>query len=185
MNKLQPYKNKRNFSETPEPEGKVAGKEKDLRFVVQRHEATRLHYDFRLELGGVLVSWAVPKGPSMNTSDKRLAVQVEDHPVDYIDFEGIIPKGNYGAGKVQVWDHGSFIPVDGKQKPISERKAIENIRKGELKFVLNGTRLKGGFVIVRLNDGKNWLLIKHKDEFAVEEPYNSEDHIKPLRQKKR
>jgi bifunctional non-homologous end joining protein LigD len=174
MRKLEQYKNKRDFSVSPEPEGKVAKKEKELRFVVQRHEAARLHFDFRLELGGVLVSWAVPKGPSMNTADKRLAVHVEDHPVDYLDFEGIIPKGNYGAGTVKVWDHGIFIPVDGKQQPISEKKAIGSIKKGELKFVLKGRKLKGGFVIVRLKDDKNWLLIKHKDEFAVEDRYDSE-----------
>ncbi|HLO81308.1 MAG TPA: DNA polymerase ligase N-terminal domain-containing protein, partial [Chitinophagaceae bacterium] len=173
MTKLQQYKAKRNFSATPEPAGKQVKNAKALRFVVQRHKASRLHYDFRLEIGGVLVSWAVPKGPSMNTSDKRLAVHVEDHPVDYIDFEGEIPKGNYGAGTVEVWDHGTFIPVDGKQNPITEKKAEANIAKGELKFILNGKKLKGGFVLVQLKDEKNWLLIKHKDEFAVEEPYDS------------
>ncbi|HLO82111.1 MAG TPA: DNA ligase D [Chitinophagaceae bacterium] len=184
MTKLQQYKAKRNFSATPEPAGKQVKNAKALRFVVQRHQASRLHYDFRLEIGGVLVSWAVPKGPSMNTTDKRLAVHVEDHPVDYIDFEGEIPKGNYGAGIVEVWDHGTFIPVDGKQNPITEKKAEANIAKGELKFILNGKKLKGGFVLVQLKDEKNWLLIKHKDEFAVEEPYDSEDLVKPGLQKK-
>lgn len=184
MTKLQQYKAKRDFSQTPEPAGKTVKKGKQLRFVVQRHQASRLHYDFRLEIGGVLVSWAVPKGPSMNTADKRLAVHVEDHPVDYIDFEGEIPKGNYGAGKVEVWDQGTFMPVDGQQKPITEKKAAENIVKGELKIVLNGKKLKGGFVLVQLKDGKNWLLIKHKDEFAVEQPYDSEDLVKPGLHKK-
>lgn len=176
MSPLKEYKQKRNFTNTPEPEGKKAAKGKALRYVVQRHQASRLHYDFRLELGGVLKSWAVPKGPSLNTSDKRLAVHVEDHPVDYISFSGEIPKGNYGAGTVEIWDAGIFVAVDGLEKPITEKKAIENIEKGEIKFVLDGDKLKGGFVLVRLKDDeKNWLLIKHKDEFAVTQKYNSED----------
>ncbi len=184
MSTLEKYKTKRDFSKTPEPSGRLGTKGKALRFVVQRHEASRLHYDFRLEMKGVLKSWAVPKGPSLNSSDKRLAVFVEDHPVDYVSFEGEIPKGNYGAGTVQIWDHGTYVPVDEKKKPIAEKKALENLEKGELKFVLDGEKLNGGFVLVRLKDDKNWLLIKHKDEFSVDKSYNSEDLVNPVTQKK-
>ncbi|MGN6417219.1 MAG: DNA polymerase ligase N-terminal domain-containing protein [Pseudobacter sp.] len=176
---LKEYKKKRNFSNTPEPSGRkqVAGKQ--LRFVVQRHDATRLHYDFRLELDGVLKSWAVPKGPSMNSADKRLAVHVEDHPVDYINFHGIIPEGNYGAGVVQVWDHGFYIPVNAEIEPITEKEALKWLEKGELKFVIKGSKLSGEFVLVRLKrDEKNWLLIKHNDEFAVKTKYDAEKLIK-------
>lgn len=170
------YNKKRDFKNTPEPRGAI-GKKNIFRFVVQRHDATRLHYDFRLELGGVLKSWAVPKGPSMNPADKRLAVMVEDHPTGYIDFEGTIPAGNYGAGSVQVWDKGLFFPINKDHEKISERQALLAIAKGELKILLNGNKLKGEFVLVRLKkDEKNWLLIKHKDEYAVEK-YDSEDHI--------
>ena len=171
---LTVYNKKRNFRETPEPAGK-AGKKNMFRFVVQRHDATRLHYDFRLELGGVLKSWAVPKGPSMNPADKRLAVMVEDHPVSYINFKGEIPAGNYGAGTVDIWDEGAFIPVDKDTMPISERKALTALKNGELMFFLKGGVIEGGFVLVRLkNDEKNWLLIKHKDEYAVNKKYDSE-----------
>jgi len=163
---LATYKKKRNFSQTPEP----AESKKEAwqsRFVVQKHNATRLHYDFRLELGGALKSWAVPKGPSMNPVDKRLAVMVEDHPISYIHFEGIIPKGNYGAGTVKVWDKGNFMPINERSEPISERQALKNLSAGELKILINGKRLKGEFVLVRLKaDDKNWLLIKHRDEYA-------------------
>jgi len=172
------YNKKRNFEETSEPEGK-AGKKAGFRFVVQRHDASHLHYDFRLEMGGVLKSWAVPKGPSLNPKDRRLAMMVEDHPVSYIHFEGKIPEGNYGAGDVIVWDKGSFIPVDAKHNPITEKQALANIHKGEIKFALNGKKLKGEFVLVHLkSDSKkdnSWLLIKHRDEFA-EDDYNSEEH---------
>ncbi len=171
------YNKKRNFKETSEPEGKAETKP-GFRFVVQRHDASHLHYDFRLELGGVLKSWAVPKGPSLNPKDKRLAMMVEDHPVSYIHFEGKIPEGNYGAGDVIVWDKGNFIPVDAKHKPITEKQALAAIHKGEIKFALKGKKLKGEFVLVHLkSDTKkdnSWLMIKHKDEFAVDD-YNSED----------
>lgn len=176
MSPLNEYTKKRDFKNTPEPIGKKAVKGKASRFVVQRHQASRLHYDFRLELGGVLKSWAVPKGPSLNTNDKRLAVHVEDHPVDYISFSGEIPKGNYGAGTVEIWDAGTFVPVDEKHVPITEKKAIGNIDKGELKLIMKGDKLNGGFVLVRLKDDeKNWLLIKHKDEFAIAKPYDIEE----------
>ncbi|SEJ00127.1 DNA ligase D [Dyadobacter koreensis] len=169
---LTKYKKKRNFKNTPEPEGQN-GKENLFRFVVQRHDATRLHYDFRLELDGVLKSWAVPKGPSMNPEDKRLAVEVEDHPVNYIDFFGIIPEGNYGAGTVDVWDHGVYFPVNEDLEKITEKEALKALKKGELKIFLKGKNLEGGFVLVRLkNDEKNWLLIKHKDEFSVESSFD-------------
>ncbi|WEK33488.1 MAG: DNA polymerase ligase N-terminal domain-containing protein [Candidatus Pseudobacter hemicellulosilyticus] len=176
---LKEYKRKRNFSHTPEPAGKKQAAGAQLRFVVQRHEATRLHYDFRLELDGVLKSWAVPKGPSMNPADKRLAVHVEDHPVDYIDFKGTIPAGNYGAGKVEVWDHGQYIAVDADLEPVSEKEALQALKKGELKFFLKGNKISGGFVLVRLHgDDKNWLLIKHKDEYASNKKFEPDPRDK-------
>lgn len=176
---LAKYNRKRNFTETPEPEGK-ADTQSGFRFVVQRHHASHLHYDFRLELGGVLKSWAVPKGPSLDPKDKRLAMMVEDHPVSYIDFEGDIPKGNYGAGHVTVWDKGKFFPVDKDHQKLTEKQALSALHKGELKFSLKGKKLKGEFVLVQLkSDTKNnnsWLLIKHKDEFS-KTPYDAEDHV--------
>ena len=182
---LATYNKKRNFKATSEPKGKTA-KKNLFRFVVQRHDASRLHYDFRLELGGVLKSWAVPKGPSMNPADKRLAVMVEDHPVSYINFEGEIPEGNYGAGTVEVWDEGAFFPVDKDLQKLSEQQALKNLDKGELKFFLKGDKLEGGFVLVRLKkDEKNWLLIKHKDEFAVDTKYDSEKFSKAALKKSR
>jgi bifunctional non-homologous end joining protein LigD len=127
---LQKYHRKRNFHTTPEPRGKKSGRKgKSLYFVVQKHAARRLHYDFRLEMGGVLASWAVPKGPSMDPKERRLAVQVEDHPVDYGDFEGVIPAGQYGAGQVIVWDRGTWRP---------EKNPLEGLRRGRLKFRLEG-----------------------------------------------
>lgn len=186
---LSVYHKKRNFKSTSEPSGKGKAKNK-FRFAVQRHDATRLHYDFRLELGGVLKSWAVPKGPSMNPSDKRLAVMVEDHPVSYIHFEGTIPKGNYGAGEVEVWDKGNFFPVNDDLEKLSERHALLALKKGELKIFLKGDKLEGGFVLVRLkDDDKNWLLIKHKDEYAVNRKYDIEKigkvtKKKPIKKKK-
>ena len=181
---LATYNKKRNFKATPEPEGKA--KKKNLfRFVVQRHEASRLHYDVRLELGGVLKSWAVPKGPSMNPADKRLAVMVEDHPVSYVDFQGKIPKGNYGAGTVEVWDKGAFFPVNENLEKLTEREALKALEKGELKIFVNGEKLKGGFVLVRFKGGeKNWLLIKHKDEYAVSKKYDSENFAASAAKKK-
>lgn len=168
------YNKKRNFKQTDEPAGKNIATGK-MRFVVQRHQASHLHYDFRLELGGVLKSWAVPKGPSMNPAQKRLAVMVEDHPVSYIDFKGVIPKGNYGAGKVEIWDNGNFIPLNGSRKKITDKQALQQLKKGELKFSVKGRKLKGEFVLVRLkNEEKNWLLIKHKDLQAVSTLYDAE-----------
>jgi bifunctional non-homologous end joining protein LigD len=175
---LEKYTEKRNFENTPEPAGKKAPSGA-FRFVVQRHDASRLHYDFRLELGGVLKSWAVPKGPSLDPKDKRLAMMVEDHPSDYIDFEGRIPEGNYGAGTVIVWDQGTFVPVDKDHIEISEKQALKGIDDGELKFAIKGKKLKGEFVLVQLKkaeQGNAWLLIKHKDKFA-EAGYNSENDM--------
>jgi bifunctional non-homologous end joining protein LigD len=185
---LSIYNKKRNFKNTLEPKGQ-SDKKKNFRFVVQRHNASRLHYDFRLELGAVLKSWAVPKGPSMNPADKRLAVMVEDHPVSYIDFEGAIPEGNYGAGIVEVWDKGLFFPINKDLEKISEREALLALKNGELKFFLKGEKLEGEFVLVRLKDSKNWLLIKHKDEYAVNKKYDSENFpnasLKKVKNKKK
>src|SRR5579884_3443420 len=151
---LEQYNKKRRFNETPEPQGKLE-RSKNHRFVVQKHRASHLHYDFRLEMEGVLKSWAVPKGPSLNPGDKRLAMQVEDHPVSYFDFEGIIPEGNYGAGSVMVWDVGTWqplspIPVNGQYVPGTEAEAAQMLAKGDLKYRLNGKRLKGDFALVKM-----------------------------------
>ncbi len=168
---LNKYKEKRDFKKTPEPaSGKKSGKGA-LIFVVQKHNATNLHYDFRLEVDGVLKSWAVPKGPSLNPADKRLAMMVEDHPFDYKDFEGIIPKGEYGGGEVIIWDNGTYHALSTEDKKESERLMGEGLAKGEIKFVLNGSKLKGEFVLVKMKGrGENaWLLIKHRDSFASKE----------------
>lgn len=174
------YKKKRNFNETSEPEGEVKESVSKLIFVVQRHKATRLHYDFRLELDGVLKSWAVPKGPSMNPKDKRLAMMVEDHPYDYKDFAGIIPKGNYGAGIVEIWDNGTYSDIENSPKKIAEKNLRAGLEKGDLKFQLFGKKLKGEFVLVKLKgkEDNSWLLIKHHDEYAVDTEYNSEEQTK-------
>ena len=146
---------------------------------MQKHEATRLHYDFRLEMEGVLKSWAVPKGPSLDPADKRLAMQVEDHPVSYFDFEGNIPEGNYGAGSVMVWDVGTWqplspVPVNGKYVPGTEAEAAAMLAKGDLKFRLNGKRLQGDFALIKMkgrrpgSKGNEWLMIKKHDDHVVE-----------------
>lgn len=167
-NKLTSYKAKRDFTKTQEPSGHETVKPSNRRrFVIQKHDATRLHYDLRLELDGVFKSWAVTRGPSLDPHDKRLAVEVEDHPLDYGDFEGTIPKGQYGGGTVMLWDRGYWQP-EGKKRP------EQALAKGDFKFTLEGTRLHGSFVLVRMaNDRErgnrtNWLLIKHRDQFAVE-----------------
>lgn len=165
-NKLARYQSMRDFTRTAEPSGREKTQpSKQLRYVIQKHAATRLHYDFRLELDGVFKSWAVTKGPSLDPHDRRLAVEVEDHPLDYGDFEGTIPKDQYGGGSVMLWDRGYWAPEPGTDPH-------EGLENGDLKIVLEGDRLHGGFVLVRMkhddNDGKrnNWLLIKHRDEFA-------------------
>jgi bifunctional non-homologous end joining protein LigD len=164
---LKEYRAKRRFDVTAEPAGDEnlsAVRRKSLMFVVQKHRATALHYDFRLEWKGVLLSWAVPKGPSLNPADKRLAMHVEDHPIEYAKFEGIIPEGEYGGGTVMVWDNGTWAP----ESPDVDAA----LKKGDLKFAMNGKKLKGSFVLVRTRGryqaGKtSWLLIKHRDEFAT------------------
>ncbi|GAA4461566.1 hypothetical protein GCM10023093_06430 [Nemorincola caseinilytica] len=178
---LQQYKKKRNFADTPEPEGKAkaSGKTDKLIFTVQRHHASHLHYDFRLELNGTLKSWAVPKGPSLNPADRRLAMMVEDHPISYATFEGDIPEGNYGAGHVDVWDHGTYEPVDEDGNVITQAAFAKALKAGSIKFRMKGRKLKGEFALVDMHKGdRSWLLIKHKDKYATDEPYNSEDHAK-------
>jgi bifunctional non-homologous end joining protein LigD len=165
---LEAYRKKRNFDQTPEPPGEVRRLRRRRKpiFVVQKHAASRLHYDFRLEIDGVLTSWAVPKGPSMNPADKRLAVMTEDHPLEYADFEGIIPKGQYGAGTVMVWDKGWYEPASGL--PVDRQLA-----RGKIDVVLHGRKLRGGFTLIKTmtrssgrSQTKNWLLVKHRDEHA-------------------
>jgi bifunctional non-homologous end joining protein LigD len=174
------YNKKRNFKETSEPSGKVKKSVSKLIFVVQRHKASRLHYDFRLELDGVLKSWAVPKGPSMNPKDKRLAMMVEDHPYDYKDFAGVIPEGNYGAGIVEIWDSGTYADIENSPKEVAEKNLRAGLKSGDFKFQLFGKKLKGEFVLVKLKgkEDNSWLLIKHNDEYAVDTDYNSEEHTK-------
>jgi len=161
MASLTEYKKKRKFDKTPEP-GPTKKKTKTGRiFVVQKHRATQLHYDFRLEVDGVLKSWAVPKGPSLDPTVKRLAMQVEDHPVDYAKFEGVIPEGEYGGGTVMVWDYGTY-------EPENTDDVASALRKGELKFSLDGQKLKGSWVLVRTRD-RQWLLMNHRDYYTTEE----------------
>ncbi|WP_330743838.1 DNA polymerase ligase N-terminal domain-containing protein [Chryseobacterium sp. CP-77] len=177
---LKDYHNKRKFNETSEPKGKTKKSKDKLIFVIQRHAASRLHYDFRLEMEGVLKSWAVPKGPSLDPKDKRLAMMVEDHPYDYKDFEGNIPEGNYGAGQVEVWDSGTYEPLEENSKLSDEKELLKELYAGSLKFILHGKKLKGEFALVKMknNDDNSWLLIKHKDEFA-ESPYDAEENTSP------
>lgn len=157
---LTEYKKKRKFDKTPEPGPKEKRTRTGRMFVIQKHRATQLHYDFRLEVDGVLKSWAVPKGPSLDPTVKRLAMQVEDHPVDYAKFEGVIPEGEYGGGTVMVWDYGTYKP--------ETADVSAALRKGELKFSLNGKKLKGSWVLVRTRD-RQWLLLKHRDYYTTEE----------------
>ena len=163
---LYKYRTKRDFARTPEPAGNTEKKERTARqraYVIQKHRASQLHYDFRLEFAGVLLSWAVPKGPSLDPSVKRSPMRVEDHPVEYATFEGVIPEGEYGGGTVMVWDAGTWI---------SENGDIETaLQKGDLKFTLRGKKLRGSWVLVRTRGfgskaDKSWLLIKHRDRYA-------------------
>lgn len=157
------------FDSSNKPVGKIESKS-ELIFVVQQHAASHLHYDFRLEIEGVLKSWAIPKGPSMNPADKRLAIMVEDHPYSYKDFEGIIPEGNYGAGIVIVWDNGTYILADEQNNDEIENVLKSDLQKGHLSFILKGKKLKGEFALVKLKSKKenSWLLIKKKDQFAID-----------------
>lgn len=176
MKTLKDYNEKRKFDETTEPEGQARASKGKLIFVVQRHAASRLHYDFRLEMDGVLKSWAVPKGPSLDPADKRLAMMVEDHPYDYKDFEGNIPEGNYGAGQVEVWDSGTYEPLE-ESKLDAEKQLLKELHSGSLKFILKGKKLKGEFALVKMKGSEDnaWLLIKHKDKYASEH-YDAEEH---------
>ena len=171
---LAKYKSKRDFRATPEPAGREAAARKapagPLRFVVQKHAAGRLHYDFRLELDGALKSWAVPKGPSMNPREKRLAVAVEDHPLEYRTFEGTIPEGSYGAGEVIVWDEGTYRSADSRDPAGGADYLRKGLQEGNLRFIMDGRKLKGAFVLVRtrgMGRKESWLLMKKKDEYAT------------------
>jgi bifunctional non-homologous end joining protein LigD len=161
MASLTEYKKKRKFDKTPEPGPKKRRTKSGRIFVIQKHRATQLHYDFRLEADGVLKSWAVPKGPSLDPKVKRLAMQVEDHPVDYAKFEGVIPEGEYGGGTVMVWDYGTY-------ETENKEDVSEALRQGELKFSLNGKKLQGSWVLVRTRN-RQWLLMKHRDHYTTEE----------------
>lgn len=155
---LDEYRRKRDFAKTPEPRARRVVRRGPLRFVVQKHRASALHYDFRLEAGGVMRSWAVPKGPSLDPKQRRLAMEVEDHPIEYNDFEGIIPEGEYGGGTVMIWDEGVWAPVEA----IDAVKALDS---GEIRFLLAGTKLQGSWTLVRTGDRK-WLLMKRRDEYS-------------------
>ncbi len=176
---LKEYNGKRNFEKTPEPKGEDEKHSQKLVFVVQRHAATRLHYDFRLEMEGVLKSWALPKGPSLNPNDKRLAMMVEDHPYSYRTFEGTIPAESYGGGEVEIWDQGTYESLEKEEAKSDEEVLLESLKKGSVKMILHGKKLKGEFALVKLKsaDSENaWLLIKHNDEFAVSGSYNAESY---------
>ena len=163
---LDDYNKKRNFDQSPEPAGKIQQGSGDLRFLVQLHHASHIHYDFRIEAGGVFKSWAVPKGPSLNPQDQRLAVQVEDHPLSYGTFEGTIPAGNYGAGAVMLWDEGTYQERNSDSREESEKAVLRAIGDGHVTMVLSGQKLAGEFALIRLKDAKSWLLVKKRDEYA-------------------
>jgi bifunctional non-homologous end joining protein LigD len=180
--KLDKYRKKRHFDVTTEPPGeaKTQGTKRGrLIYIVQKHQASHLHYDFRLEWRGVLLSWAVPKGPSLDPAVKRLAIPTEDHPLEYAGFEGIIPPGEYGAGTVMVWDRGTWVPED--------PDVNASLEKGELKFTLQGQKLKGSWVLVRVRGGSMrrtdkpyWMLIKHRDAFASKEDITQTEPLSAL-----
>jgi bifunctional non-homologous end joining protein LigD len=175
---LEEYRRKRDFSRTREPRGGSVRPKQKLAFVIQKHAASHLHYDLRLELDGVMKSWAVPKGPSLDPSVKRLAMEVEDHPIEYNAFEGTIPRGEYGGGTVMLWDRGTYAYGGSNPDPIQGLR--EGYRKGDFKFVLNGKRLQGSWVLVRTRRDPRgraqWLLIKHRDEHAVPGSDVTADH---------
>src|SRR5437867_10951730 len=166
---LELYRRKRNFKQTPEPAGKPVRSGQRLQYVIHKHDATRLHYDFRLELDGALKSWAVPKGPSLDPEERRLAVMVEDHPLDYRTFEGVIPKGNYGAGTVMVWDEGVYHARQTSDPQESERILKEGLQKGHITIIVAGKKLKGEFAIVKLkkSEDNDWLFLKKRKEFTT------------------
>src|SRR3954469_5228036 len=181
---LAEYRKKRDFTRTREPSGEkdaVPARAGRLRFVIQKHAASHLHFDLRLELDGGMKSWAVPKGPSLDPSVKRLAMQVEDHPIDYNTFEGTIPKGEYGGGTVMLWDRGTYTS-DTATSPDEEESAIrEGLRRGDLKITFHGERLHGSFALIRMKFARDasakpqWLLIKHRDEFATDDDVVAEN----------
>jgi bifunctional non-homologous end joining protein LigD len=168
--RLAEYNRKRHFGVTPEPAARVGAREagRPLEFVVQKHRAGHLHYDFRLEHRGVMLSWAIPKGPSPDPAVKRLAMEVEPHPLDYNQFEGVIPEGEYGGGTVMIWDKGVWAPATPRGLG-DEDEAERQLRKGDLKFVLLGEKLAGSWVLVRTGRERQWLLIKHRDQYASDE----------------
>ena len=173
---LETYREKRQFQRTPEPNGEKEVQEGRPIFVIQKHDASHLHYDFRLEWGGVLKSWAVPKGPSTTPRTMRLAMLTEDHPLDYANFEGVIPEGNYGAGTVMVWDYGPYRNLRA-EKPDHPEDMAQSFRDGKIEVWLDGHKLKGGFALIRTrgmgggeDDGRKWLLVKMKDEYAGKPP---------------
>ncbi len=162
MEWLKKYREKRSLKKSGAPKAT----NHKLKFVIQKHHASHLHYDFRLELDGVLKSWAVPKGPSLKPSEKRLAVQVEDHPIEYASFEGTIPEGHYGAGTVEIWDKGTYSISEAKTRKETEKILLSELKKGHMNFVLHGKKCKGAFSLIRmskLNGKTNWLLIKNKE----------------------
>ena len=165
--KLKTYRTRRNLAESPEPYGGKKKQSKKPIFVVQKHAASHLHYDFRLEIDGVLVSWAIPKGPCLNPSIKRFAARTDDHPMEYANFEGVIPKGNYGGGTVMVWDRGTFKNLktkNGKEVPLSRC-----VKEGRVEVWLDGEKLKGGFAVIKFigrSNKEDWLFIKMRDEYA-------------------
>ena len=172
---MKDYKDKRDFKSTSEPEGSAVrdrqsgNKDKGLVFVVQKHYASRLHFDFRLELDGVLKSWAIPKGPTLDPANKHLAVLVEDHPFEYKDFSGMIPEGNYGTGKVEIWDAGTYLALDSSDSKDTALKVRGGFDKGHITIILSGKKLNGEFALIRFRKAKknDWLLIKKNDQFAV------------------
>lgn len=185
---LKEYHQKRNFSQTAEPEGSQNSPHPGaLEFVVQEHHASHLHYDFRLEVEGVLKSWAIPKGPSLDPSEKRLAIQVEDHPFEYRTFKGTIPKGNYGAGEVKIWDSGTYTATEATSRQESERLMLKGLKEGRLNFILHGQKLQGAYSLIRLrgNQGKQWLLIKKRDEHASSQSFSTASPVKlsPVKKK--
>lgn len=168
---LTVYQRKRNFAMTREPRGRPRRADRSHVFVMQKHRSSHLHYDFRLEIDGVLKSWAVPKGPSLNPAERRLAVRVEDHPYQYKNFEGQIPPGQYGAGDVIVWDRGSYRPAGGG----GETDLEKDFRRGSLNLILRGKKLRGGFSLIRLKRPRQWLLIKKRDAFATKRDITRDD----------
>jgi bifunctional non-homologous end joining protein LigD len=172
---------KKNLKRTDESSDEKKRQDTKRIFVVQRHQASTLHYDLRLEINGVLKSWAIPKGPSLNANDKRLAVMLEDRPVSYASFSGTVPGGSNGTDVVEIWDKGTFIPNGSSPPNATDRQLLKQLKEGCFKFVLNGKRLKGTFRLMQLKErGDNlWLLIKGNDGYAVEHPYDSEDYRSP------